>query len=94
MSETNRNTYEKISNRNLVSILKISPDDKGCSAFKASKIAVLLGHKEGTIHRTKDRLWHPCIDNEDFRNRYETKLKNNNKTWIRYENNTFYILFP
>jgi len=86
--------YIKLSNRNLVTILRVSPMDKGVSAFKASKIAVLLGYKEGTIHQVKDRLFHPCINHEDFKRKYEEKLKNNSKTWIRYENGFFHILFP
>jgi hypothetical protein len=86
--------YKKISNRNLVSILRVSPNDKGVSAFKASKIAMLLGYKEGTIHQVKGRLFHPCINHEDFVKRYNEKLKNNSKTWIKYQNGVFHILFP
>ena len=86
--------YKKLSNRNLVSILRVSPKDKGVSAFKASKISVLLGYKEGTIHQVAGRLFHPCINHKDFVERYEEKLKNNSKTWIRYEDGVFHILFP
>lgn len=84
---------ETTKKRNLKGILKMSPQDKGCSPNKASKISVLLGYEEGTIHKTKNGLYHPCINHDDFVKKYEDILISIEDKWVKYDNGVYTIFF-
>ena len=75
----------------LKNYIKITPFDEGVTPNKASKIARLLGYKNGTIHKVKNNKFHPCIDHDDFLIKYFNELKRN--THILNEKNKFVVKF-